>query len=561
MNDFDWSSLHAKAALDPSTYLDPHVIREAGLVRFESPEEYPGILDRVKACAGVDSNVWQSGVSGVYKALVEGAKRAAKETKEAERQKRLDKQADEKRAKRAAFEARMGAYDLEDVPVFRLGSSVEIARLVMGKFEEERPIRWGFNELYQYDPSCGVWRVVTQGEARSWIQFYDGAPIISDAEDGKERTLTIQNTAAAFGELVVMAQASTPKSFWDSGYSGVAFRNVSVLYSHRTRSITFAELDEKHRLRFSIDIDLDQDAEAPVWLEYMSTVFDNDGAAKAKLLQEFMGAAILGNATSFGRAIVIYDDAEGGTGKSTFLDVFGEVVGQEFRCSLAPNKLNSFKEGAALIGKRLNMVSELPKTSIHSEAGFKAIVHGDMITVRQNYARNATTYKPEAAHIFAGNGLPDVPGSTDAFWDRWLVVHFDRRFRETKGERKNIKELVRQDEMSGVIMWAVRGVRRLVERGSYTIPESTKSALTEWKRETRPLGEWLENETSASPVIATTRQVWLSVTEWSRKNGHTEISNWSQSKVTRELKKLGAIYKRDTNSRGFLLDLSPDTPF
>src|SRR5690606_31690903 len=172
------------------------------------------------------------------------------------------------------------------------------------------------------------------------------------------------------------------------------------------------------------------------------------------------GAAMLGLATRIGKkAVYAYDHGDGGSGKSQFLTVLEAMFPKDWTCSVTPQDMGDNVQGASLAGKRLNIVYESPDRPIVHDDGFKDIVHGEAIQRTRKYG-HPFRFEPEAAHVFATNRLPQAPRVTNAFWDRWVILHFHNRFRDTEEEVKDISGKILATEKQGIVMWAIEGAKR-----------------------------------------------------------------------------------------------------
>ena len=101
------------------------------------------------------------------------------------------------------------------------------------------------------------------------------------------------------------------------------------------------------------------------------------------------------------------------------------------RSSIPPQQFDQEYYRAELDGKRLNSVSELPRADILRAESFKAIIAGDPIIGRVIHS-SPRTIKPIAGHIFAANHLPNTDDLSHAFWCRFMVVSFNRVFKQKR---------------------------------------------------------------------------------------------------------------------------------
>jgi putative DNA primase/helicase len=83
-----------------------------------------------------------------------------------------------------------------------------------------------------------------------------------------------------------------------------------------------------------------------------------------------------------------------------------------------------------------------------------------------------------AKPIFSANKLPDANDDTDAYYTRWIILNFPYQF--VRGEIQSSIEhpavdkrilkanMMTPEEMSGILNWALVGLKRLQENGRFT---------------------------------------------------------------------------------------------
>jgi putative DNA primase/helicase len=154
-----------------------------------------------------------------------------------------------------------------------------------------------------------------------------------------------------------------------------------------------------------------------------------------------------------------------------------------------------------LYGKLVNCCADLPSEDLESTSMFKALTGGDIITGERKY-ENSFDFKPYARLLFSANHPPRSRDASKAFFDRWVVVPFDRSFRGTSRERPRSEidaALADPKELSGVLNHALPALQRVRSRGRFTETASTKRAMSEMQQVTDPLAVWLDRETVTQP--------------------------------------------------------------
>lgn len=222
----------------------------------------------------------------------------------------------------------------------------------------------------------------------------------------------------------------------------------------------------------------DPDATAPRWEKFISEITEGD-AEVANFLQEFFGYALTGSVSEHKSAILY---GSGCNGKSVFLDVVREILGSYAVTSSPELIMETRGEShptiiAALEGKRLSLISELP-TGKHLDTGrFKALTGGDAIVARA-MRQDFRSFAPHHKFVIATNFLPKIDDSSEGFWRRVVPVHFPASFLGREDSGLTAKLLA---EGPGVLNWLLAGLRRYQVSG-LTLPAASLAALREYRQ-------------------------------------------------------------------------------
>jgi phage/plasmid-associated DNA primase len=113
--------------------------------------------------------------------------------------------------------------------------------------------------------------------------------------------------------------------------------------------------------------------------------------------------------------------------------------------------------------------------------------------------------------IFSANHFPRSSDDSEAFFDRWYVVPFERAFRGTPAEisREVLDaKLANPAELSGVLNKALASLSRLRSQG-FSISDSMTHAGEEFRRTTDPMAVWLDRMTEQLPYAIVAKEVLL----------------------------------------------------
>jgi P4 family phage/plasmid primase-like protien len=385
----------------------------------------------------------------------------------------------------------------------KTGAQVELAQYMLASWSESGEVVWS-GDFYQYDRALGVWKLRDHDLCRCDVLALHGRAygVQTITATGQVKTYTLRLTNQVCNSVLSIA-ASFAKSrasangleFFDHTPAGVMCKGGFLTIEDG--NVVYRPPRPDDRQRLALDITYKPDAPGPMWRRALVDWFgdDVDGANKAALLSEFVGAALFGMATRYQKALFII--GVGGNGKSQLLEVLSALFPKEHVQAVRPQDWGSEYQRAQLAGAMINMVAELPSSSIAESGSFKAIITGDPTSARQIYQR-PFTFRPRCAHIFSANEYPQALDTSDGFWRRVLVLTMNRRFDGTPEEIHELARRIIDQELEGVLAWAAQGARRLMAQNGYTRVASCEAALTVWRRESDPIASWVDRRTAPS---------------------------------------------------------------
>lgn len=377
------------------------------------------------------------------------------------------------------------------VPQLVIGSDVEIASQVLNVLRNE------FGEVVHSEGGFCVWakthwRRLEDREVIHRIRPFDGATYPTARGQGCIRLGKSRIESIVF---VLRAEAEQPH-FFDSPRQGINCASGLIVFDQPDKPAVIPHHPD-HRRRHVLAgrwPAAGQVALNALLCQLLEGVFlgDPDADAKTELLAEIAGVAALGIATQISspKAIVLYGPSAE-NGKSQILNLLRGLLPPEAVAEISPRKFDDDRFLIRLAGVLLNAVDEIGGDAIFSES-FKALVTGDHMTGRDVY-RSATTFKPSALHVLAGNTLPSFAGGMDAgVRRRLLVIRFNRKI--PLDERiADLGARIGREEADALLAWAVGGAARLIQRGSFEEPFSSRQALLEWITLSDVVGGWLRD--------------------------------------------------------------------
>jgi putative DNA primase/helicase len=250
-----------------------------------------------------------------------------------------------------------------------------------------------------------------------------------------------------------------------------------------------------------LPVTFDAAATCLAWERQVVETFPED-AAQSGVAWEIVAWLMMPD-TRIQKALLLL--GEGGTGKSTFLKALTAFLGEMNISNLPLHKLETERFSAArLVGKLANICADLPSTHLETSSMFKAITGGDRIAGEYKYG-TGFDFTPFARLVFSANQPPRSGDASNAFYQRWTVLPFDRVFRGTRKELDASKLdalLAATHELSGVLNHALQVLPRIRESG-LTEKDSMREAAASFRAVTDPVAIWLDRNTVDEPNAVT----------------------------------------------------------
>jgi len=275
-----------------------------------------------------------------------------------------------------------------------------------------------------------------------------------------------------------------------------------------------------------IDVQFDPNAKCPNFTRFLSEVLPPESHPT---IQELLGYALYrGNHAR--RAFLFI--GSGSNGKSLLLDILTRWIGEEnvSNKSLHDLEHNRFSV-ARLLGKHVNVSADLPQTPLGKSEVFRALTGGDFLEAERKH-RDSFSFQPYCKLVFSTNKLPPVrEDEVDAFFKRWIIVEFPYEFEDDPAKRKQIlAECTSEEEKSGILNWALEGLRRLLKSGKFTADEGDSAKIRDrWMRETNPAYDFLTTHVERDPTGAIMKKnLWTRYLTWREEQGLPTIERQNE---------------------------------
>ncbi len=204
-----------------------------------------------------------------------------------------------------------------------------------------------------------------------------------------------------------------------------------------------------------LPVKYDPTADCPRWKQFLNRTLHPDDL---KAVQEFIGS-LLWKAYPTQRAWL--QVGEGANGKDALDRVLATLLGpgNVAHRSLQELENNRFAK-AELYGKLADIYSDLPDAALKTTGTFKTLTGEGSLAAERKF-QNAFTFNNHAKLIFSCNKIPASPDDSDAFFRRWFITTFPNTFLGDKADTQIVAKLTTPEELSGILNWALEGLKRL----------------------------------------------------------------------------------------------------
>lgn len=414
---------------------------------------------------------------------------------------------------------------LENAPLTDVGNAECLAAIFGNKFRYCSDLK----EWFEWNGVC--WKLAKSGELERAIvevaRFRQKVAIDLKDFDKKSALLKWAIKSENFRNINQTLQAA---QFNETFVSRIEqYDNDPYLVSAQNGTVNlitreFYKSKPQDFITLQLGANFDSNAKAPRFEKFIEEVCGGD-LQLADYLQRIVGYSLTGD-TSEQEAFIL--QGSGANGKSVFLDVISRLLGNygataSFLTFDAGKRSENSNDLAALKGKRFVSVIETEQDKLLAEAKLKSVTGQDNITARFLYGE-FFTYKPQFKVFLAVNHKPGIRGTDRGIWRRIRLIPFTQSFEGR--EDRHLRETLLK-ELSGILNWALEGLRKWQESG-LTLPDCVKKATQDYKKECDVLGQWIDERIefdNQSTVSAS--ELYRDYKKWAEENGYYPFSQKS----------------------------------
>lgn len=247
----------------------------------------------------------------------------------------------------------------------------------------------------------------------------------------------------------------------------------------------------------------------------------NDPEVRA-LLEEMVGYCLY-RRNELGKAFILIGDKS--NGKSTFLHVVKNMLGDSNIASLDLKELGGRFKTAELFGKLANIGDDIGDEFIANASVFKKLVTGDRVNVERK-GQDPFEFNNYAKFLFSANNIPRMKDKTGAVQRRLVIVPFDAKFTPNDPDfRPFIKdELCEQDSMEYLIVLGLKALKSVLGKAQFTTSKRVQGQLDEYEQNNNPIIGFIQEVGLDGIVNEATNTVYRRYKEYCIANNFQALS-------------------------------------
>lgn len=223
----------------------------------------------------------------------------------------------------------------------------------------------------------------------------------------------------------------------------------------------------------------------------------------ADVLLEFAGYALSNSPCRYEKILILL--GEGSNGKSTFMKVLKNIVGETNYSALTMDDFNKDTSRYLLYNKLFNLSEETPRKSFFDSSIIKNLATGGDVVIKMLY-KQQFSYKNKTKLITATNDMPFNTDVSHGMFRRLLIIPFDAEFEGEAKDRYLDEKL--ELELSGILNRIIEGYKRLITNNRFTDSWTANQELVKYKDQSDPIHSWasdrveiVKNDEAFTPSI------------------------------------------------------------
>lgn len=409
----------------------------------------------------------------------------------------------------------LGYEVIEEIPMIRSG------KIILGA---------------RFDKKVGAWRL---GNLSDFLDYY----ITDKLESVNKWSQQKLNETKKFIMIKIFNSDMIDNPFDNSKPYLVNFKNGT--YNMKTGE--FKDHDVKDYILQSHDYSIEPNTqETPLktiqWLRDLTGNSDS-----TKYLMELIGYCFYRSYEPFQTITIL--QGSGRNGKSTFLNLFGDILGKNNISNITlqdlGNKQNRFAS-SNLYQKEANIFADVDAEFLTATGLLKALTGMDSIPAEFK-GQDPFMFENFAKLVFSANDLPPFNDFTVGFDRRLYVVPFTKVIDDEFKSRHDLKAI--REEIPVFVVYCMSMFVEALKRGELTVSEPMQEAKDKWLKDSNHVLRFIEERCYIDKTASngdSSKNIYEAYQKFCFQESLKELS---QPKFTKQLEKMG-IFKKNPRVNG-----------
>ena len=271
------------------------------------------------------------------------------------------------------------------------------------------------------------------------------------------------------------------------------------------------------------DVDYNPDADT-TQIDKIITDWCQEDPIKKQMLYELAGCCFYSD-----KPIKKWWAIEGkaDTGKSTFLRLLREVIGDDNVGSTPIQNLKDSNAIAELIDKPVNIVDDGSSKFTTDLSNLRRIIQGDEMQIKLLY-QDRFTARIESRMVFVFNQIPRFRDDNDATAKKMLVIGFNRVYSDEEKDTHLIEKLTTEENKQAFVKLAIDAMKAVLGKNiTFTVSEESQRVVARIIEESDQFASFVadtigEDNTWEQLLDGkTTADVYEQFRDWTNAEGYT----------------------------------------
>lgn len=250
------------------------------------------------------------------------------------------------------------------------------------------------------------------------------------------------------------------------------------------------------------------------------------------LMEEMIGYTFY-RRNELGKAFIL--TGEKNNGKSTFLDMVNNVLGEDNISALDLKELGERFKTAELNGKLANIGDDIDSDYIRNTGVFKKLVTGERMNVERKN-EDPFDFKNHSKLLFSANSIPRLGSGKDsgAIMRRLVIIPFNAKFDKSEPDYDPyiIDKLTTQQATEYLIHLGIEALKRILANTEFTHSSKVDEEIEDYEKSTNPLIGFIEiyEEDGIDFIGQYVDDVYKRYTEYCIRDGYNALAKNEFSK-------------------------------